>query len=205
MAEMIFVLVVSGFVIYEILAEWDMTKNMLMFFPNLVAESLSIKSAVLFGITKSTILFAILPFIIWYIPFGLARLNGNKIKISNYFLQYGIAFIPVMAAAHLSKAVLKTVSRLPYFEHLPTDLTGMTTAQKIVDGQIVLQQNPQWAQILLSVVVTIVMLSGIGLSIKIIKKLNLKQQQKYNAAWFYLIPAIYGGVFLVMLIAWRWM
>ncbi|MCP4129725.1 MAG: 4Fe-4S binding protein [bacterium] len=57
MAETFFVLIVSGFVIYEILSEWSGTKQILMFLPKLLKNYFDIHSPVVFGLEKSTILF----------------------------------------------------------------------------------------------------------------------------------------------------
>ncbi len=69
---------------------------------------------------------------------------GTTLKIKDYFLNYGIAFIPIIAAAHLDKAILKSTSRIPYFNHLFDDITGMTTAQRIIEKEIIIQPTPLW-------------------------------------------------------------
>jgi hypothetical protein len=203
MAEFVFVLIVSGFVIYEILSEWSVSKEILIFLPNIISDTLAISSPFIFGLIKSTIIFGVIPLIIWLIPFAIVKILGTSIKLKDYLLQFGIAFIPIMAAAHLSKAILKTTSRVPYFEHLLEDFTGMSTTQKILDGQIVLQQTPVWANILVSVLLTLVIGAGIWLSIRVVQKLNIKVGITGSQKPFYLIPIFYGGIFLVMILSWR--
>jgi hypothetical protein len=69
---------------------------------------------------------------------------GLTIRLKDYFLNYGIAFIPIIAAAHVDKAILKTTSRLPYFEHLFDDISGVKTARQIIDGSIFLSMILAW-------------------------------------------------------------
>jgi len=204
MAEMVFVLIVSGFVISEIWSEWNVTDAYLSFLPDLIIKPLAIESNFLSGILKGTIIFAVLPFIVWILPYLFTRLAGVAIKFKDYLLNFGFAFIPIIAAAHLAKAILKSTSRIPYFKHLSDDFTGISTAQQIIDGQITLQQNPVWTNTLVSLLLVGFMIIGILLSIKVINRLNVKNGKERSSKSYYLIPIIYGGIFLVMLLVWRW-
>lgn len=56
-SEFFFLFVVSGFVIYEILSEWILTKKILMFIPDHVGKLFHVQHRVLLGIVESTILF----------------------------------------------------------------------------------------------------------------------------------------------------
>lgn len=204
MAELVFVLVVSGFVISEIWSEWEITDAYLSFLPDLAVKSLVIENKFVSGFLKGTILFAFVPFILWLLPFLFARLAGVAIKFKAYLVNYGIAFIPIIAAAHLAKAVLKSTSRIPYFEYLFDDFTGVSTAQKIIEGNITLQQTPPWLNTLVSLLLIGFMLIGVCLSIKVVKNLNVKNGKEKSSKSYYLIPILYGGVFLIMLLVWRW-
>ena len=194
MAEMVFVLVVSGFVISEIWSEWAVTDKILNFLPGLLSERLSAPNSTVTGFLYGIVQFAIVPVVIWVTPFIVAKLFGAVIKMKDYFLYYSIAYVPIIAAAHLSKAVLKTTSRFPYFEHLYDDVTGIATAQKILDGEIVLQQTPVWANILVSVILTLIISAGIWLSIKVVHKLNIKADKAGSNKSFYL-SQLFTGVF----------
>jgi len=203
-AEMVFVMVVSGFVISEIWSEWSITDKILGIVPSAVNKFISVKTAFVAGIVEGILIFLLLPVILWILPYSVARLSGSSLKIKDYLLNYGISFIPIIAAAHLDKAILKTTSRIPYFEHLFNDISGMTTAQKIIDGQIKLQQNPVWMNISISIMLTLVMSAGIWLSIKVVQILNAKKEVKKSSRIFFLIPIVYGSIFLLMILFWRW-
>jgi hypothetical protein len=119
-------------------------------------------------------------------------------------LTYSIAFIPIIAAAHLDKAILKSTSRLPYFEHLFSDVTGKTTAQQIIDGKIILQSTPAWLNMFVSSLLTLIIITGVWISIAVVKRLNKKVQNNSSNKAMYLIPIIYGSLFIAMIFAWRW-
>jgi polyferredoxin len=203
-AEMVFVLVVSGFVISEIWSEWKVTDAYLNYLPNLLINPLSIENKFIVGLIKGTIIFGVIPTIIWLLPWLISSITKAKIKIKEYFLNYGIAFIPIIAAAHLDKAILKTISRIPYFNHLFDDVTGLTTAQRIIDKEIIISQTPNWLNVGISILMTVTISIGIYLSVKVIRLQNIKQGIEKSAKTTYLIPIIYGSIFLVMILIWRW-
>lgn len=203
-AEMVFVLVVSGFVISEIWSEWKITNSYLSYLSGLVIKLLSIENELVAGLIKGTVLFGIIPMVIWAIPWLISKLTKTSIKIKDYLLNYGIAFIPIIAAAHLDKAILKTTSRIPYFNHLLDDITGLTTAQRIIDKEIIIQQTPFWINIGISILMTVIIGVGIFLSAKVIVLQNKKQGLKKSVKSAYLIPVLYGSIFLIMILIWRW-
>jgi hypothetical protein len=204
MAEMVFVLIVSGFVISEIWSEWAVTDKILSFLPGLLSEILSASNSTVTGYIYGIVQFALVPVVIWFAPFIVAKLFGAAIKMKNYFLYYSLAFVPITASVHLRKAVLKTTSRLPYFQHLFDDVTGISTAQKILNGEIVLQNSSVWVNTLVSVLLTLVISAGVRLSIKIVQKLNSNEDKTNSKKSFYLIPIVYVGIFPVMILSWRW-
>lgn len=129
---------------------------------------------------------------------------GTTLKIKDYFLNYGIAFIPIIAAAHLDKAILKSTSRIPYFNHLFDDITGMTTAQRIIEKEIIIQPTPLWLNVGISILMTAIISVGIYLSYKVIRLQNKKQDFEKSVKLTYLIPILYGSIFLIMILIWRW-
>lgn len=203
-AEMVFVMIVSGFVISEIWLEWVMTDKILGFLPGLISEFFSVSNSMVTGLLYGIVQFALIPMALWSIPLLMAKLPGTAIKLKDYFLNYSIAFIPIIASAHLSKAILKTTSRIPYFDHLFDDVTGISTAQKILDGEIILRQTPIWINLLISVLLTLIISAGTWLSIIVVQKLNLRFGKSSFTKVFYFIPIVYGGLFLIMILLWRW-
>lgn len=149
-------------------------------------------------------IFIILPFIFWIIPFVFAKIFKHSITIKNYLLYFGSAFIPVIASAHLCKALLKTTSRLPYFDYVFSDINGMNTATGIMNKSIILQPNPEYINTIITIGAFLFFVCGIILSIVVVKKIN-KNLSGYNSNsnWFYLIPLLYGGIFISFTILWR--
>ncbi|ASB48414.1 4Fe-4S binding protein [Alkalitalea saponilacus] len=204
MAEMTFLLLVSGFVISQVYVEWSVTSGILNSISSFLISPFSVESHAWGVFWHGVIIFAMLPVLIWFIPWLGLRIGGGRMGLKSYLLNYGIAFLPIMAAAHLSKSIVKAVSRLPYFQHLSKDWSGVETANQILDGSIVLWKVSPLAELAISVIITIFISAGIYLSGRIVYLLNRKNSIQKMAVSFYLIPVLYGGIFWVMIMIWRW-
>ncbi len=204
-AQAAFCLVVSGFVIYEVFTEWGTTKELLLWTPSKVAEALGTSGALGYGMVKSLTLFVALPAFLWYLPFGVFRLAGGRLSLSDYLLRFGISFIPIMAAAHAIKSLLKMTSRIPYWEYAVADPLGAETARRILDKTIQLAPLPSWRDPAITVLALALMGIGVALSIVVTRKLIATHlpEMSWRSAPLYLIPGLYGGAFSVILIAWR--
>lgn len=203
-AEVAFALVVSGFVIYEIFTEWTLTKEWLLWAPHYIADALNVSGDAGFGLVKAITLFFFLPLLIWVLPYALFLSAGGNLSPSRYFREFSVAFIPIMAAAHCTKAFLKMTSRIPYWEHTIHDPVGESTASAILDGTIQLAPVPAHIHFSLTPIALLMMVVGILLSsiviTRLLRRLNIP---RWPARLFYLIPALYGGGFLIMLVSWR--
>jgi len=202
--ELAFVVLVSGFVVSEIWSEWPTTAKILALLPDQVLKPLSITNIAWKEFISGLLLFGVLPVAIWLIPWIIAKFNGSTIKVKNYFTHYGLAFIPIIAAAHLDKALLKSTSRIPYLKHVASDLSGINTAHDIVNKSVILSANPKWMVITISILMTFVMLAGVWLSQRVIRNVNGYLGDHRSLKWYYLVPIFYGSVFLSMIIIWRW-
>jgi hypothetical protein len=154
---------------------------------------------------QSLTLFALLPLLLWLIPYVLFRLQGRAMPVREYFCTFGLAFIPIMAAAHALKSLLKMTSRIPYWQNALTDPIGIDTARGILGKTLQLAPLPAWREPLITITSFSLILTGIFLSVLVVRKLSRRLTGTNNAqtAVFYLIPTLYGGGFLVALVAWR--
>jgi hypothetical protein len=203
-AETFFVLLVSGFVISEVLSEWKVTDGFLNYIPDTVLSMLPWQNAVLPGLIYGLIIFLLLPSILWFAPFLLLRIAGLKVSFSYFARHFALAFLPVMAAAHLSKGILKMTSRLPFFEHTITDVSGMRTTQQFFDNTLTLTANPAWLNIAVSLLIILFLVAGIILSFRVTHRIINRHFEKADAGRAaYLIPVSYGGLFLVTILLWR--
>ncbi|NOQ25102.1 MAG: 4Fe-4S binding protein [Bacteroidales bacterium] len=199
LAESFFVLIVSGFVIYEVFVEWKISKSLIMYLPNLIGQEFNISNPFLFGIQKCILLYFLLPLLIWFIPFIVNKRKSN-LGFKEYMKHAAIIFIPIMAAAHIIKALLKMTSRIPYFEHTFSDVSGLQNTQLFLNNQIELLSVPSFINNTVSLINFVVIVAGILLSFLVTKKSIKANNLNKN---LYLIPIIYGSTFLIMLVLWQ--
>jgi len=200
-AEIAFFIMVSGFVIYEILSEWKVTKAIVMTVPNLINQGLYIPGSAT-GTIKALVLFVILP-TAFYATFALAKkwLSGESLK--NSMTQLVLAILPITASMHLLKALLKTSSRIPYWKYVLNDPKGVDTATDILNNPELLKNDFLTNSIspILSVVAVILPLLGLLLSLYVIKK----RDHANNTSKFISLIAVllYAGIFISTMFFWK--
>ena len=204
-AQTTFCLVVSGFVIYEVFTEWSVTKELLLWAPSKLEHVPGLSSPLGQGMVKSVTLFVILPAIFWMAPFGTFRLIGGRLSLNDYLLRFGIAFVPIMAAAHAIKSLLKMTSRTPYWEYAFSDPLGAETARGILDKSVPLAPLPFWRDAAMTTLSLGLMGVAVALSFLVVRKLIAVyvSERGRRTTPLYLIPVLYGGAFSAMLLAWR--
>ncbi len=203
-AEAFFLLIVSGFVISEILSEWNASNDVLTFIPGTMKSILGVTGPFAAGMVDSAVLFIAIPAMVWGIPYFAGLLGGSRISIIEYLRNFGVAFIPLMAAAHLCKSVLKISSRIPYLPLSFRDTAGMEAAKSIVAGTTFVAPLPGWTELLVTLLLTLIMAGGIIIAVRTIQAVTTSLQTGWKGRIYQLIPALYGGIFIVTIALWRY-
>jgi len=131
-AETAFIILVSGFVVYEVLSEWGTTKAMLMTLPDAISSSWGI-TGVWTGTVKAVVLFMVFPILFFAVFAGIRRLVGDR-SIRRSFESISLGLLPIMGGMHVLKAILKMTSRIPYWPQALADRGGIQTAQALASG-----------------------------------------------------------------------
>ena len=200
-AEIAFFVIVSSFVIYEILSEWHPTKQIIMAIPNYINHSLNITGSTA-GTIKALTLFIILPSVFYFILALSKRLLANE-TWKNSFSQLVFALLPITASMHLLKAILKTTSRIPYWKYVFTDPKGVDTAEAVMQNHDLLQN-----QILTNIISPVAGYLGILLPILglVLSLFVIKKQQHISStsrAISIIAALIYASIFIITMIGWK--
>lgn len=200
-SELVFFMIVSSFVIYEILSEWGTSKAILLTLPKLVNQSLDITGPFA-STSKSIILFLLVPFIFFFL---LAFLK-NQFAKENWetaITQLVMSILPITASMHLLKAFLKTTSRIPYWGNAITDPSGVKTAEAILQNPNLLDNQYMSSYItpIVSILAFVLIISGVILSFLVIKK---QSHKNITSKWITIIGVLlYATVFILTLIFWK--
>ena len=199
-AEIAFFMLVSGFVIYEVLSEWKVTKKLVMATPDWVNHSLH-TSGNLTGTVKAIVLFIILPGI-FYLLFAALKRAVSSESWKSAITQLVLAILPVTASMHLLKALLKTTSRIPYWDFVFSDPAGVTTAGMLMDNPGLLDKSSLlFLSPYIGIIAVLLSLGGLILSLLIIKKRHAVNTLSKAISVGAVI--LYFSMFFVTIVAWR--
>ena len=199
-AEIAFFIIVSSFVVYEVLSEWKVSKKIVLTIPDWVNHSLNISGNPA-GTINAIVLFILLP-VIFYVIFATLKKVIAKENWEKSFTQLVIAILPVTASMHLLKALLKTTSRIPYWNFVFSDPKGVKTAKLIsanpdlLNKDILITLSPY-----IGIIAILLSLGGLVLSLLIIRKQQYKNITSKMITIF--ATLIYSCIFIITLIAWR--
>mgnify|MGYP003730717581 CR=1 FL=1 len=197
-AEISFFIILSGFVVYEILSEWKVTKSFLMAFPDWINQFSGVEGNYK-GTVKAFVLFFVFPTFFYTILVLLKKVFAKE-TFKNSLTQLVIAILPITASMHLLKTIFKTTSRIPYWKFAISDPIGVDSAQQIKQNPDLL--NDGFLSILSPYIGTIAILLSAG---GIILSLLIVRKQKFNNNYSRIISIIgiliYAGIFLISLTA----
>ncbi len=140
-AKVGFILLVSGFVIYEILSEWNVSKAILTWIPNHLINAFGITGPMT-SFVSAIVIFIIFPGFLFLLVGILAKIvSDSSASFRSVLKTFAFLLLPTMAGAHIIKSILKMSSRIPYWPYVFSDPKGITTAQKIIDKSLILDKS----------------------------------------------------------------
>ncbi|MEA3367362.1 MAG: 4Fe-4S binding protein, partial [Planctomycetota bacterium] len=138
-AQVGFVMIVSGFVVYEVLSEWAPSKEVVKWAPNEVVAALGLTGPAA-GFAGAVVMFVVFPAVMFLVVTILATLIGRTPPAESA-KAFALMLVPIMACAHFTKAIFKMTSRLPYWHLTLADPKGVETANRIVAGTLTVDKS----------------------------------------------------------------
>ncbi|MCK4818471.1 hypothetical protein KA005_22065 [bacterium] len=202
-AQMTFLFVVAGFVVYEVLSEWSASKTVLTWLPMKLMHVLE-ASGRMGSFLSASVMFFFYPAIFLLGIYLLIRLT-SKTSLRRTASLLCVLLIPTMAAAHILKSFLKMTSRIPYWEHVFSDPIGVSTATQLSNKSIVLNKSiPDALYSTLSYVSILVMLvTLVGIIFLVKASSSFKAQELKVKAVIFCGAITYWGIFAVTIFLWR--
>jgi len=197
-AEISFFVMVSGFVVYEIMVEWKTSKKILMTAPHWLIDQLQISGSTT-GTVKALLLFVIIP-TVFYLLLAWGKKQFAQESWKSAFTQLVLALLPVTASMHLLKALFKMSSRIPYWPFAVSDPKGVDSAQLILQNPDLLN-TAWWIPTGVSTIAIVLPFLGLLLSYFIIKKQTHTSQGSIIISM--LAALLYASVFISTLIIWK--
>jgi polyferredoxin len=125
----LFVMLVSGFVIWELFTEWPAAEKVFLTPPVWAAAALGWPAAR--GWVEGVWILAVVPLLMWLLLAGVARLFGSRERILVIWRRMALPMAVVVSVGHMSKGLAKFVSWSPFLPGALRDPAGLETVKAI--------------------------------------------------------------------------
>lgn len=129
-----FVMVASGFVISELCSESPAAKKIFTAPPQWVAAQLGWPAGG--GWIEGVWTLVVVPAVVWLVLAAALRLSGEKGRLPDLWQRLALPVAVVVAAGHMSKALAKFVSWIPFLPGAWRDPAGVETARAITQKAV---------------------------------------------------------------------
>lgn len=202
-SEVGFIMLVSAFVIYDILPEWPVTKKILMWLPETIAGSFK-AAPITASLLEGTVLFVVLPALLFLATAILAKFFSKE-KLGAIAMSFGLLLLPAIACTHAVKGIFKMVSRVPFFKYALSEPKGVEAAKGIYDKTITVDASMlKTLDPIANYIWAITAIAVFVVTLLIFRK--SAAMQKYNAgakAVLFLGTLFYWGILALAIIMWR--
>ena len=190
----LFVMLVSGFVISELLSEWKAAQAVFLWMPEEVASLLGATQYA--GWIEGIWTLCVVPSIVWAVLGGLVVLVRGASGLVEAWRRLAIPLAVVIAFAHMCKGLAKVVSWVGFLPLAASDPVGAVTAQAITAKAL-----PQPASLLPMIVVSLLaMVLVITAAYFAVRELRLAQGEMHRR---YRLPVlVLASCFLFIVFGW---
>jgi polyferredoxin len=205
-AQVGFILVLSGFVVYEILSEWPVSFAVMMWGPERLTQALGTTGA-MSNLVSATFLFVVVPALLLLMVTALARwaCGPERMSFGQTARTFTLLLLPTIAGAHILKSLLRMSSRLPYWPGVWADAKGLETARGMAAGTLVLDTSATEAlDPAVSIAALALLLASLAATVLVFRRTAVRQKLSPGVqAVLFLGTLSYWSIFAVMIFRWR--
>jgi polyferredoxin len=205
-AEVGFILLVSGVVIYEILSEWPVSLAILMWVPDRCTHILGITGSMT-NFVSAIIMFVVSPVIMLLAVAALVKLASgrNAAPFGATINTFALFLLPTIAGAHIIKSVFRMSSQIPYWRGALLEPKGIETAQRLVAGTLVLDESLINAlDPAMSFIAAVVLLVALAATMQIFRRSTIVQKHNPGVKVVLLLCVLaYWSIFGLTIFGWR--
>ncbi len=121
----LFVMLVSGFVTYELCSEWKAVQHAYLWAPHAISQS---------GWVKGTWMLFVVPLLVWSILGGMVLLARGATSMGEAWRRLAMPLAVIISAGHMAKGLAKFSSWGGYLPGVLRDPKGIETARAITSG-----------------------------------------------------------------------
>uniref|UniRef100_UPI00403B04E4 4Fe-4S binding protein n=1 Tax=Candidatus Loosdrechtia sp. TaxID=3101272 RepID=UPI00403B04E4 len=190
----IFVMLVSGFVTYELCTEWNVAKSVLLWIPASLSSYFGFSSAM--GWIKGIWIICIYPTILWFVLGVISVFTRRSISLTHSWRLLALPLVVIVSAGHMAKGLAKFTSWIGFLPYALKDPSGIETVSEIT-SKTISQPGPILSLPSVSVAGIVLIVAGLCFSIR---EARLANPETYHR---HLVPNyIVASLFLFIITGW---
>jgi ferredoxin len=205
-AQVGFILMLSGFVVYEILSEWSISFEIMMWGPGRLTQAVGATGA-MGNLISAVLLFVVVPVLGLLMVTTLVRLacGRERVSVGEAARAFTLLLLPAIAGAHILKSVLRMSSRIPYWGGVLVDPKGIETAGGMAAGTLVLDRSAADAlDPAVSIVAVALLLASLGATVLVFRRTVVGRKFSPGVqAVLGLSTLLYWSIYAVTVFCWR--
>lgn len=190
----LFVIMVSGFVTYELCTEWNLAKEVFLWVPQKVSELLN--ANIYSGWIKGLWTLFIFPLLLWSVLGGFYRLFRRDGNFLDAWRKLALPMAVLISAGHMAKAVAKIASWGAFLPLALHNLSGIETANSLTQN-LLLVPEVVLSKFVVSLIGSILLIVGFFFAVR---EARLANSNDYHLQVFPKLAV--GGLFLGIILGW---
>ncbi len=193
---LLFVMLVSGFVSYEVCTEWSSAKAMFLWVPHQAGPLVGMAADN--GWVKGVWTLFVFPALLWLVLGAIMLVIGSAKTFPEAWRRLALPLVVVIAAGHMAKGLAKFASWVSYLPAALQDPVGTETALRLSDG----------SQVQPGVLLTMPWVSAMGAMLIVIgiffalREARLANPERANALALPIL--MLGSCFGLIVLGWGW-
>ena len=190
----LFVMMVSGFVTYELCGVWKTAEPLFAWAPEQVIKALNVGAAA--GWVRGLWTIAVVPLLLWLVLGALTRLFGSAKSLGEAWRRLALPMAVVVAAGHMAKSLEKFTSWVGFLAYAWAEPTGVQTAIQM--NAKAMAQPAAWLTLpTLSVASMTLLVLGIALALR---EARFANSEKATARFAPIL--LLGGFYFFLVFGW---
>jgi hypothetical protein len=190
----LFVMLVSGFVLWELTTEWPKAEEIFLAVPEWAGQALGKPG--LSGAINGLWALVLVPLVLWALAGSVVRLLGERASLGDIWRRLALPMAVVVAAGHMSKALAKFASWSVFLPQAVRDEQDIRTAAAI-SSHAVAKPEALWSLPAIGVASLLVILAGLYFAVREARLAHEETRCRHR-----LPPISLAGLFLVLVLGW---
>ncbi len=190
----LFVIIVSGFVTYELSGVWKSAETVFLWVPRQISMAFNLSSAN--GWIQGLWTILILPLLLWTLLGSLTMVLGGAKSLGDAWRRLALPMVVVVATGHMAKGLEKFTSWVGFIPYAWTDPTGVRTAIKM--NSKIMPQPLAWLTLpTLSIAAMSLLLVGMSLALR---ETRLADSERSRARFVPIV--LFSGFYVFLVFGW---